>query len=169
MHTHSLEDLEVVRVAMGRHVQLRDIPSPSFFAWCDAFCSAVALTWAFDSGGAVRAQYMLSSIRVRKTTVSTYPLDIRLFQARRAAMILKAMINLVLGPRLCFASSFALCAGLRRLGVACSIVVGYEQIYQYTQTPMDAYVEYEQEPISTNAEVKYSFVSVLTYGRGDGA
>lgn len=164
MRIHSPENVQVVCVAIGRNIQIQDIPSHSFFAWCGAFCAALIMTRSFDSGGALKAQRMLSSIGTRKTRLSTYPLDIRLLRARQSAMLLKAVVNLVLGPRLCFAHSFALCAGLRRLGLPCHIVVGYEQIHQYTETPMDAYVSYEGEPISTLAEVKYSFVPILTYG-----
>jgi hypothetical protein len=166
MDIHIPEEREVVCVALGRPVQLRDLPCHSFVAWCDAVCYALVLAWAFDSGGALRAQRMLSSLQVRTTMVPTYPLDIRLFQARKDAMVFQAIVNGVLGPHRCFANAFAICAGLRRLGFSCHIVVGYEHIHQYIETPMDAYVEYEHEPISTTAEAQYSFVPMLIYGEG---
>ncbi len=79
-------------------------------------------------------------------------------------MQIKALINLLLGHRLCFSRSFAICAGLRRLGYACRVVVGYEQVYQYTETPMHAYVELNQVPISDQLDIQYAYIPVLYYG-----
>jgi hypothetical protein len=164
MHIHSFEERAALCVAVGRSLQPQDIASHAFFSWCDAICFALLLTSAFDTGGALRAQRLLKHVRLKTIPRTDTPLDRRLFQARRDAMLLKAAVNLLLGPHLCFANSFAICAGLRRLGFSCHIVVGYEQIHQYTETPMDAYVEYEHEPVSTSPEAKYGFAPLLIYG-----
>jgi hypothetical protein len=164
MHVSSAEELMIPRVAVGRSIQPQDIPSHSLCSWCNALFYALLLTYAFDSGGALQAQCFLKHIRVRKIDLAGTPSDIRVFRARNDAMILKAAINLLLGPHLCFASSFAICGGLRRLGFSCHIVVGYEQVHQYTETPMDAYVEYEHEPVSTTLDATYGFAPMLTYG-----
>ena len=164
MHVLTEEELTMFQVAVGRSIQPQEIPSHSLRLWCDALLYALLLTYAFDSGGALRAQRVLKHVRVRKTGYAFPPFDIRLFQARKDAMMLKMGINLLLGPHLCFASSFAICAGLRRLGFSCHIVVGYEQVHQYMETPMDAYVEYEHEPVSTTLDTKYGFAPMLTYG-----
>ena len=167
MLVFSPEALMIVRVAVGKSLQPQDIPSHTPLAWCDAIVSALTLARSFDSGGALRAQRALARVHVRKTVLCNFTQDARLLRARKDAMHLKAAVNLLLGPHLCFASSFALCAGLRRLGFPCHVAVGYEQIQQYTETPMDAYVIYENEPVSTTPEVKYSFLIMLTYGQGE--
>src|SRR5689334_4930604 len=162
----SFDEEQLASVAVGRSVQRLDLPSHSLFSWCDAILFALVLTSDFDSGGALKTQRILRHIPVRTKPMIDAPAGLRLLLARKDAMNLKAAVNLLFGPRLCFANSFAICAGLRRLGFPCHVAVGYEQIHQYTETPMDAYVIYEGEPVSTTSEVKYSFVTLLTYGQG---
>src|SRR5690348_6659433 len=131
MHSSFSAEEQVASVAVGRSVHLSEIPSHSLFSWCDAIFAALMLTYAFDIGGALRAQRILKQIPVRTNPSLKTPEDFGLFLARKDAMRLKAIVNFFLGPRLCFANSFALCAGLRRLGFSCHIIVGYEQIHQY--------------------------------------
>jgi hypothetical protein len=94
------------------------------------------------------------------------PQDMLLVQAREDAARLRALLNLLLGHRLCYSRSFAICAGLRRLGYPCRSIVGYEQVYQYRETPTHAYVELYQEPVSDSYDTQYAYVPVLYYGEG---
>jgi hypothetical protein len=158
----------LVTVALGQPATSHSLLKHPLWTWIDALRSALLLTSAFDRGGAKRAEHELSHLQQRLTHWDTVPREMRLVSARRDAMILKAFIHLILGDRLCFADSFGICAGLKRLGYACWISIGYQYIAQVIESSMHAYVVYENEPVSDAVEVQFAFVEMLTYGQGEG-
>ncbi len=160
-----ITDKAHMQVALGRPVLPEHFPRHAFRTRCHALRSALVLIRAFDRGGAHYAQPLLENIVVHASEVSFYPHDIRVLQARKEAARLKAWTTLLLGDRLCFASSFAICGGLRCLGYSCYVNVGYEYIHQYTETPLHAYVVYEEEIINDSPEIRYSFVPIVVYGK----
>lgn len=165
MNRERLEEEMMMHVALGHTALLAHFPHHSFYSHCCALRSALALTKAFDRGGAHQARRLLEHIPVCTSTLSSYPHDIRVLQARKEAMRLQSWVTLILGDRLCFASSFAICAGLRRLGYSCFVEIGYEYIHQYTETPLHAYVVYEEEIVNDTPDIRYSFVPLLAYGK----
>ena len=168
MDQKRFEEEAVVSVALGRAVQPTQFPHHSFCARWAALCCAVALTRAFDRGGAHQAEQQLAKIPVRASALSSYAPDVRVHQARIEAARLRGWATLLLGDRLCFASSFAVCGGLRRLGYSCCVEVGYECIHQYTETPLHAYVVCEGEIVNDDPEIQYGFIPLLAYGKKEG-
>lgn len=158
------ENDAIVTVALGRPVSSGSLLTHSLLTWIDALWYALLLTHAFDRGGAKRAERKLCHMQQRLTYWDSVARDIRLISARRDAMILKAFIHLLLGDHLCFADSFGICAGLKRLGYTCFISVGYQYIAQVIESSMHAYVVYENEPVSDVMEIQFAFVEMLTYG-----
>lgn len=159
------EEKALMQVALGRVVLPKHLPHHSLCIRWHALRHALALTRAFDRGGAHYAQLLLEKSVGPALDLSLYSHDIRVLQARKEASRLQAWITLLIGDRLCFASSFAICGGLRCLGYSCSLNVGYEYIHQYTETPLHAYVMYEEEIINDSPEVRSSFVPIVTYGK----
>jgi hypothetical protein len=159
------EEKALLQVVLGRAVLPKYLPHHSLRMRWRALRHALALTRAFDRGGAHHAQQLLENMVGPALDLSRYSHDIRVLQARKEASRLQAWITLLVGDRLCFASSFAICGGLRCLGYSCSMNVGYEYIHQYTETPLHAYVVYEEEVINDSSEIRSSFVPIVTYGK----
>ena len=158
------DQTEVLSVALG-HTPTMSAHRHSWLTWCHALLYAIYMTIIFEAKNGVQKSAERLII-LRPGNVPLLSHDMLLVQAREDAAHLKAFLNLLLGHRLCYSRSLAVCAGLRCLGYPCRSIVGYEQVYQYTDTPTHAYVELHQEPISDPYDTRYAYVPVLYYGEG---
>ena len=168
MRAYTRADQAMIQVALGRPVtpeQLLSLADHSLGSWCRSIWAALRLTRAFDRGGAHQAEQLLSRLPSKISPSASSLHDVQVLHARKDAMRLKAWLALLLGDRRCFASSFAICGGLRQLGYPCFVEVGYEYIHQYTQTPFHAYVVYEGEIVNDFPDMRASYVPFLWYGK----
>jgi hypothetical protein len=156
------DHMAVLSVALG-YTPTQPKSKHAWHAWCAALWQALIITIIFErkSGVQKSAERLVTQ---HPPSAPLLPRDMLLVQAREDAAHLRALLNLLLGHRLCYSRSFAICAGLRRLGYSCRSIVGYEQVYQYRETPTHAYVELQQEPISDPYDTQYAYVPVLYYG-----
>jgi len=111
----------------------------------------------------VQAQQCLKRMQLTQAYEPHLSRPLRILQAQKDTMVLKAWIHLIVGNRACFAESFALCAGLHSLGFSCRIIVGYARIEQFTLTPLHAWVEYEGVPLGNPLDVQYCYAEIHHY------
>ncbi len=159
---HSLDLFATI--AIGYPTHSKDIPNHSIPEWLKASVSAASTLCAFDYGGSSEAELSLKRTKSIYEEYKDVPISIAILKARRDSTLLRTLMRLVFGTRACFAESFAICAGLRRLGFFDSyVVVGYARIELFAPTDLHAWVEFRGEPVSDTAEVKYAYVELRRY------
>ena len=151
-------------LSTGFPVSRHALPPHRLRAWFQAVIWSLRLLFAFDHGGSAKAQQCLKRMHPTLAYAPYLAQPLRILQAQKDAMLLKAWMHLIVGNRACFAESFALCAGLHSLGFPCLIVVGYAQIEQFTLTPLHAWVEYESVPLGNPLDVQYCYAEIHHYG-----
>lgn len=150
-------------IMVGYPITSKDIPRHPLSCWFKATVNCVAMLRLFDKGGSRVASQALKDIQVTKGLPQNVPTEVLKLKAREDAAALRSLSRLIYGTRACFAESFAICSGLRCFGYNSCVVVGYARVELFAPTSMHAWVEYENEPISDAAEVKYAYLEVCRY------
>jgi len=164
MPTRSDDDL-LVSIVAGYPLRRGDLPGVPLHRWVASLVWGWRATRAFDHGGSRRAEEVLRRVPVPAQRPTGGEAAAWRVRARLDADRLRAVLTRLAGPRACYGESFAICAGMRRLGHDAEVVVGFQRVDFGALTECHAWVELLGEPVYGPLDVAVLYEEIERHPR----
>lgn len=149
---------------MGQPLLAERLPIYSYPALLDSVLTAMAVVHTYQGSGFRAAVDQISRIVPRQTAYALSLSQLTAPEIRPVAARIDRVTQVRFGRQRCLLHAIATCAGLRRLGIDATVVVGHQMVEGGRwPSPIHAWVSVDEAPVSVPASVRSYYFEIGRY------